>query len=519
MIKALFVLILPAFASETNVIGQFDDPGTCICDVTLASCDAYCCCDSTCLSLVTSEWDSNCAAESLSSFGNIYCVETSEVYKINSRRGMDSANGTNTQDCIQIDTTAMIDSFHSVVSSISASQVTERTTESVTYRSTLAFISPTISATYASGDIISELFSQTAAASGGCVQSKIQFLSNVSPVSCSRSGFLSDICTSFLSTSVLTQGAKVESVIKRNYITQVDSDGSLTSSTTFSSDTCNLAVVEANYKIYTSSNQKSIDSISVSYVVSDITSTSFLDVSQVFSVRFFTSTSAKETSGNPGYLIGKPLNAIVNSVSGDFFFQGKSVNGECSSSYMTGPVLTYGTNRIYSCYLSMTYTELNNYCKTSLDITSVSLFANHASFTDIGKWGIVSSSTSDDWIGIDSTSPSKTVTWSSPGCTLENTLVYDIYYAYIGALDNPQPKVVLAKRYYKSGTWVFSGPYSSRSQNFQYSVVVNYIPYDTRYDPVYEKLRKDKIMPQNLLEPFRTSAGTIICLGLALIFN
>lgn len=37
--------------SETNDIAKDDDPGVCICDLTQASCDTYCCCDLDCASV------------------------------------------------------------------------------------------------------------------------------------------------------------------------------------------------------------------------------------------------------------------------------------------------------------------------------------------------------------------------------------------------------------------------------------------------------------------------------------
>ena len=54
-------------------------------------------------------------------------------------------------------------------------------------------------------------------------------------------------------------------------------------------------------------------------------------------------------------------------------------------------------------------------------------------------------------------------------------------------------------------------------QNFVYSLVVNFIPYDTAYDPFYEKLRKDVIMPDDVLYPFRSSFAII--LGMQLLWN
>ena len=515
--EVILVLIVAGWASETNVIGPYDNPGTCICDVTQDSCDAYCCCDSSCVSVVYYAWLSDCAQANLGSFSNVYCVDSSEIYQINSRRGMEITNSTTGEDCIEIDTSAMINAFHPEVSSVSTSQIASRTSESSTYRSSLSYAPAASSTSYSPGDIISGLTVPTADASGSCVQSSVLFLTNISPTACGRSGSLSGLCSSYLSVSYYKKGATVQSVVHRDSTTGAESTGSTGAITSFSGTTCTMAVLEANYTIHIL-GENGVSSVEVSLVVTDLTSSTTVEVPQQFSARFYNSTSATGISGNPGYIKGKPLNAMVGSAATTFSLQGKQPSGACSSSYMQGPTLAYGSNAVYSCYLSMNFAQLSSYCAASLDVTKESIFANHNAFTGIGKWGVVDASNSDDWISIDSVAATKSVTWKQPYCTLENTLVYDIYYAYIGALDNPQPKVVMAKRYYTSGIWAFVGPYTSQSQHFLYSVVVNYIPYDTSYDPYYSKPREDSIMPQNVLDPFRTSSGIELCGGIIVYF-
>ncbi len=54
MLRTIFLVLAAGVllqGSETNDIATDDDPGVCICDLTQASCDTYCCCDLDCPSV------------------------------------------------------------------------------------------------------------------------------------------------------------------------------------------------------------------------------------------------------------------------------------------------------------------------------------------------------------------------------------------------------------------------------------------------------------------------------------
>ena len=375
MLSKILILIVAGLGSETNVIGPYDNPGTCICDLTLFSCDRFCCCDTDCTASVINVWNTNCAVESYSTFGTVYCANSNEIYKINSRRGIEITNSANGQQCIKVDNSEMISRFHTLVSSVSASQIAGRISESTTYKNTLGYIPVTHSTTYSPGDAISGVVIFTSDSFGKCIQGSADFLTNIDSTTCSIIGNLNDLCNSYLNTAFY------------------DSSNTQTS---FSLNTCSSAVVGINYAIYTDSTQTKVSSVRRNFVLMDISSTSDVDISQTFSLNFYTTSSPVSRSGNPGYQLGKNINAFISGTASTFAFQGKSSIGACSNTTGTGNFMTYATNIIYSCYLNMTYQDLQNYCTSSLDITLENIFANHASFTKIGKWGTVSGSNNDD---------------------------------------------------------------------------------------------------------------------------
>lgn len=54
MLRTIFLVLAgwkAGLASESNDISTNDDPGVCICDLTVTSCDTYCCCDPDCSSV------------------------------------------------------------------------------------------------------------------------------------------------------------------------------------------------------------------------------------------------------------------------------------------------------------------------------------------------------------------------------------------------------------------------------------------------------------------------------------
>ena len=159
---------------------------------------------------------------------------------------------------------------------------------------------------------------------------------------------------------------------------------------------CNNAIVEVDYTVYTNSTENGIKQINANIVVENTNSCS---ISQIFTVRFFTNTSAFATSGNPGYIIGLPVLSGTNSSSGfsidnQFILYGASTTGACTSDPNPySPIVLYKQDVIFSCYNSLSLSDLTAMC--TQDITTSFLFSSNT-LTHIAKFGNIHTKNADD---------------------------------------------------------------------------------------------------------------------------
>jgi hypothetical protein len=505
-----FILgFLQVDSAETNNFQKYDDPGTCICDLTKDSCDEFCCCDSDCNNGIT--WD-ECAAERYSTYGEKYCTDSRQVFKVNKRRGLEEVSG-GSEKCVKVDNSAKIDGFHSIVGSVSSDKVNTRLEDSSTYDDLFMEKVEVKSKDYQLGDGVFQLNASFPDPSGRCVLGKVAFFLDYNGT-CVWTGNLSEICTSVLA---VDSDYDSKTFTKRNYLTGVEETADSSPKTSYTSNKCLNAVVETRFIVQVGSGLKSVDAtkLKVHYILTDITSSSLVSVPQATHVKFVTSTSFKSLSGNPGYLKDKPLLVKTGSKEGYLHMTGKDSTGECSSSpVMDDESVKFGNDLVWTCSKTLTYNELKSFCETS--VKDLLIFKPVLDLDKIGKWG--SSETTDDWISITSPS-SKSGSFSGSTCSLSSSLVLNIYYTNIGSFSNPQLKVVYATRSFKQHDWRFTSSDPSKSQIFLFSSFINFIPYNSKSDPYHSSPRLDTIMPQNVLDPVRTSSFSVFFVVPFLLFN
>lgn len=502
-------LLSLSFSAETNDYKKYDDPGECICDVTADSCDESCCCDPDCLS--SFDW-SDCAAERYSTYGEKYCADSSQIFKINKRRGMKTTSGGSSEKCVKIDNSAKIEGFHSIVSSVSSSKVSDRVKDSQTYDDLFVINIPAKSSNYDVGDAVSSITAYFPDPMGNCIESQVGFMMEYNGT-CVTSGLLSDICMNNLNITL-----DYDSVTMIDYSTNKEIKANPKLKTYYSAGKCINAVIQTTLTIVLSSKLNSIQDSKtiVDYLVTNLSSTSSISVRQSTNIKYVSSSSYVQTSGNPGYLKTRPLK--INKKTPTYLrLTGKAPSGECSDSSFSDSAINFGIDTVYTCSISKTYESLKSYCKDDLDVTSIQLFKSLLDISNIGKWGVSDSETDDDWVSITSSSSKTAASFSSGTCKLDSVLVLNIYYTSIGSFSNPQFKVVYSTRSFKTEEWKFSKKNSSEPQTFLYTAVVNFIPYNSDSDPYHSPKRKDSIMPQNVLDPVRTTSSSLF-LGFAFFF-
>ena len=353
----------------------------------------------------------------------------------------------------------------------------------------------------------------------------VRFLVSQSNVSCARQGAPVDLCLNVLNSQRYISSLNVASapegsgiapsvgtVTVRDLATLAETTGTFTA-TSAGTNSCSNALLEAHYSVTISG--RTISSITVDIVTGDLAGTSSIFVQQAFSVKFYSSATVFDRSGNPGYQLGLPVITSNQYVihNGGFVMGGADSSGVCGTSSLTsGPTFLFGQDQIVSCYFEYTFTELSNACGATNQDTPI--FSLQSDVTHIAKYGNIDSSNADDWVAVQSSSSFTGISFDQDTgtCVLPNMMVYDIFYTYTGAKSNPQTKIVQASRSYKQGTsWIFKNKNRDAKQKFFNSVVVNFIQYEEDYD-FYEADEDEniKIMPGDLFYPFRASSGYLI---------
>lgn len=326
--------------------------------------------------------------------------------------------------------------------------------------------------------------------------------------------------------------------IRNKYIKNIDT-GKIreiktgTFQTSFSGCTCTNSLLEAHYIVYTNTDQNTPTQVIVDITMGDVglntcVGTEVIEIKQKFSVKYLTQTENVEIrSGNPGYIIGKPVifgrinttNDTMTVFDSGFPLSGTSQSGECLStdqsiSGPSSPIIKFGQEIIYNCYIELTYAELQSYCVDNTDNTLEPIFSSHDLITHIAKFGSINVTNPDDWIEIIIENIDIKPTFNEPTgiCAIPNLMFYHVIYSNIGALENPQPKIVYAmKSYNPESQWRFKKKDKTQKQKFYNTVVINFINYeeDTQfyYAPAPNLI---PVMPDDIIYPFKISSSTSI---------
>jgi tectonic-1/3 len=509
--KIIFFLagIFYALAAESNDISENEDPGDCICDLTADSCDVYCCCDSECSDDLVKEWDNDdpeenkCVEESYSDYGQTYCVNSQEFYIDNARRGMKTATDTiNKLLCVEVDNSPTMGRFYDLIEDGDVSQDTidTRIDDNVEYSDML--LAPAVSndrITYQVGEAIGSILDSSwkqfgfrwpvpaPDVYGQCNDmNSARWMISQDYESCSRLAKPIDICNTVLdvdSYTTLLQISTVPTATSSSYIKissveytvrdvekNIDTTGGSAVSTSRSGNCeCKNALLEAHYIVYTNETQDQPSRITASVVVGDLNSCDSTYISQKFSIQFYTTENAKKLSGNPGYQAGKPV-FLSSRQSGTTIYDvyesglpllGAGATGECLDSQEVSantPVITFREETIFSCYLEFDFDELADYCAKSttgaIDNRTKPVFNWHNGISHVGKFGNIDLENADDWVEISTSNQVDSGSWNADTgvCVIPNILVYDFVTYEIGAVTNPQPKIIYARKYFKSNT-------------------------------------------------------------------
>lgn len=532
----LFCLLL----SICSIKGQ--QAATCVCDLTSSSCDVNCCCDG------------DCSPDDLSTFS--FCLDTGsspdrtrciydQVVFVNNIAEISQVRQNNFF-CIQTDNFAERN-FFSEPACVATNTCFDQIPSTYTFEVQQAF--PGITGNvYRSGDPIYIVFdpSQTNFSTGYfsvftngisnfCQTSQIQYLKNVLSA-CTQLVPDSLPCSSnrALNGNFYFSGFKVAPNPEafRNALNTTDpfnfpdllsvrNTSQATCSDTSSSD----LVTDVSYTFIVNGTQ-GIKDVSVDIRFTNTTASS---VTQSFTVLFefesANANSSQQRSGNPGYLVGRPIisgtndNGVVmtniNTNAGITVVQ-SNANNECSNSV---PIL-FGQDVRTGCKvpISSTCEELQRKINLILD-------KNNASSGNlvVASFGNTSSTKQDlnQWIPVlfeNTTTACPTIDQTATA-TCPSVVVgaqYQFLYAYNGPISNPQAQIIGARLQYDCpqavGSLCFSSTCNNAEQSVDVTLSVSFI--DVSETPVTQFKAAPEFsakLPNDFFFPFRSNSMCLKC--------
>ena len=216
-----------------------------------------------------------------------------------------------------------------------------------------------------------------------------------------------------------------------------------------SGSSCNNAVRSVTYLIITD-GVNGIVEVFASYLLHNITSAD-LPLSQTFSVIFQTldATNPVQRSGNPGYIVGRPLVVRVEDASGmvsnnsDIFLFNPGPFGDCNLARL--PIL-FGQDQRTGCEVEV----ISDCSALQQNITSLlNDFVFGSNTVAIGIFGNADFTNQEGFLSLQAGSNSAAPVSSLTGCDgMVLSSSYEILFANTGSINSPQPKVAAIRHKY-----------------------------------------------------------------------
>lgn len=240
---------------------------------------------------------------------------------------------------------------------------------------------------------------------------------------------------------------------------------------TFSVDTCSNVVLGVEYILtygtdvpeFLEETQQVVTSAMVRLTLGNINQAS-LPITQIYSSKFVGASEANvvEKSGNPGYLFGKPVRAGIRyNIAGNSSFAisenlydltlvKSTGSGDCATGSANRLQVNFGEDVRTGCLIRFNYENVTEYC-SAIEQQIVNALEGLDGVTyDPGNRSVAIFGNSDplvtgDWVPIIRNAPTAAQvisTISGPTCSVTTGMHVQILYANIGALNNPQRKIL-----------------------------------------------------------------------------
>nr|XP_054757577.1 tectonic-1-like [Lytechinus pictus] len=305
-----------------------------------------------------------------------------------------------------------------------------------------------------------------------------------------------------------------------------------------SSETCEDVVLEVKY-IITHNSTDGIEEVEVELLLGSLTSND-LNPSQTFSTEFVKrdEMDVYPRSGNPGYMIGQPLMAgnLVEEIQPDESIKQaisigtdpdswltvvrSSADGTCVNDTDSRLPITFGENLRSGCTIRVSYESVSDICGLIQATALNALNGDHPSH--VATFGNSLPEVVGDWVEIFEDPISSNPVSNEQGVcnNMYMALHIEVLYANVGALANPQAKIIGVRYNYPDASgqtlrYQCIGPYCQQGseslvQTFEVSVSVEFIDASTSPTASWaEKPALESRLPNDFFYPFSGSSKAV----------
>ncbi|XP_069877402.1 tectonic-3-like isoform X2 [Dipodomys merriami] len=435
----------------------------CVCDLTPGTCDLNCCCDRDCYLPHPRTVFSFCLPGSVRSSSWV-CVDNSLIFKSNSpfpSRVFMNSNGVK-QFCVHVNNSKL--NYFQKLQKVNATNFQALAAEfgSKSFTSTL-LPQPQLSF-YRAGDPILTYFPQWSivsllrqpagvGAGGLCVESNPAGFLESKSTTCTR--FFKDLASSCTSDPALDAVSYYNFTVLKVPKDMTDLQNmkfqvpiTLTSQASpplLAGNTCQNIVSQVIYEIETNGTF-GIQKVSVSFGQTNLTVEPGVSLQQDFIIHFRAfqwnrAVSPGPRSGNPGYIVGKPLLVLTGDIGHSMTLLQSQGDGICS---VKRHEVEFGVNAISGCKFRLKEVDCNKLQQEICQTLHGRLRPEH-----VAIFGNAHPAQKGEWTRILSKNCSVSATNCTSCCFIPVSLEIQVLWAYIGLQSNPQAHVSGARFLYQ----------------------------------------------------------------------
>uniref|UniRef100_A0A287BM23 Tectonic family member 3 n=1 Tax=Sus scrofa TaxID=9823 RepID=A0A287BM23_PIG len=460
----------------------------CVCDLTPGTCDINCCCDKDCYLLHPRTVFSFCLPGSVRSSSWV-CVDNSLIFRSNSpfpsRVFMDS-NGIK-QFCVHVNNSKL--NYFQKLQKVNATNFQALATEFGGESFTSTFQTPSPPPFYRAGDpiltyfpkwsIISLLRQPAGVGAGGlCAESNPAGFLESESTTCARFfENLTDSCTlepalnaaSYYNFTVLKVPRGVSDLQNTKVVYEIETNGTF-----------------------------GIQKVSVSFEQTNLTVKPSTSLQQHFIIRFraFQQNTAAALSGprsgNPGYIVGKPLLALSGGIK-----HSSQGDGTCS---VKRHEVQFGVNAISGCKLRLERVDCSRLQQKIYQTLDGGPRPEH-----VAIFGNADPAQKEEWTRILSRNCNVSARHCTSCCVIPVSLEIQILWAYIGLQSNPQAHVLRTRFLYQCQ----SMQDSQQETEVSLTTVVTFVDVTQKPEPPRGQPRVDWKLPFDFFFPFKVAFSRV----------